>query len=1518
MSDNNDISTYNNKCPSSSSANAPTSVGLGITDQQHTYSTVFHNDPHICTDKSNSSDIESSVSVNDRLLSCITSNGDCYPTYISTHSTIQTHFLNELRGEVSIHQYHHQQQQQNDSPSGNNSSNLLSGFRIKCEADSGFSPTSGNSSGQSAPISNSSFEMICSYKPTTTNNTTSESFSGKCESFEEHEIIDGQLVETSTSLRVRPHSNTTIGNNDTNESISSSQSTRYVPCSSVDQLTLPQANLSDPFRSDNSGCNNRISSISPLGIVSQGRLDNDNSSVNSSSDFTADALSFINTSSACINTFDTNERILTGTPDFPCFYPNAPCDPLTKRFASNGHTPCTGFSITNQADTKVLIGLSPVSKPHRLCYPYDVYEPLKSDFKEHSNISNSNTDRTQPNPSPNRLKSILNNKFYDHSSNINGSVAVTIPMSSCNNDEAVNLITDSGQKSFVNSSEVQLPGFSSPESAFYQYQNRMEGQKCQVCGELAAGFHHGAYVCEACKKFFMRHSMADTKPTNVCPTGGNCVVAKGSRGKCQICRYRKCLLVGMKMKDPETQSEIDISNIPCRVCGGRSSGFHFGALTCEGCKGFFRRTEGSSNSLVCVGGQNTCTITPRSRNACKSCRFRRCLAAGMSKKGSRIGRQPNAVKFHCAIEIKQLQAIRSGNSSSSTDALSPNQSSTGCPPPYSQYSHLSGGGDQLTSSSSINHYRHLSQSDDNNNISPNYSSSTMTPINTSLLSDCKATQPPLSLLFFLPQNSMSNRRQQQQLTTTSLNDSKCTQLLSSNCYTNNHDNGVDEDVGDVADDGDDDDDDNDDDEMQSIKSGYNLESDGSSLSNNLKLQLYKSMHMRRSAPTLIDSSQLIRHYSNGSSSIYGALERHPLNRAGESITFTDDRIGSHPVCSSSCATDGTMNGGDGIDQNSGCKIIKSIIPPHQSSISESSVTLCASRLLDNKKLSSFYSQEEQQSLPNQSGVNFPLSSTSPHSVPMSTAAISSSLQQSSSVPLSSISSNLSQVEICKADMLHSDNSGHIHYKMKLLTSSALNTPVATTISTTSNTATAVLNTSPNSSLALTSFNSDVSSTTSTTSDSNDKINYRHNFISFDDPSFWNDVEDTLPSINVTPEAVSQFTDGMRTATEFLRLPNAYFKTRFRMTSIPLEHQDNINQVWGHMMNHFHMHAQQIVQFAKLVPGFNQLGITARSNLVREAMYSVLLLLLSRDYCPETDEYNYFDFPPQEREVIMRHFPTFKRITEHLRVSGRVMYHLNLSLPELSLSCAAEILRNYCILEEPTASSTAELYVLAHHSLLNCMTKHSIQTLVSIQQRRTQLFALRKMIRVMDKEHHEILADLTVTRSDLRFPELYVEMFQLADSASALFSASAQAVTLACSTVLQSIQNSQLASTSLNNNAKSNNEAVTNSDVLPSGDRWDAGRLALSVPTTAATEPSICQVSQLSSTGAFSQFSTSNIVGSSSLSAVSFSSCQKRAKNDASHLDNTTTSTSAVGTTKNATAFIIAPPSLIFPSQSHPS
>lgn len=41
------------------------------------------------------------------------------------------------------------------------------------------------------------------------------------------------------------------------------------------------------------------------------------------------------------------------------------------------------------------------------------------------------------------------------------------------------------------------------------------------------------------------------------------------------------------LPDPAGDSERNIPRI-CGVCGDRATGFHFNAMTCEGCKGFFR------------------------------------------------------------------------------------------------------------------------------------------------------------------------------------------------------------------------------------------------------------------------------------------------------------------------------------------------------------------------------------------------------------------------------------------------------------------------------------------------------------------------------------------------------------------------------------------------------------------------------------------------------------------------------------------------------------------------------------------------------------------------------------------------------------------------------------------------------------------------------------------------------------------------------------------------------------------
>ncbi|TMS01516.1 Nuclear receptor ROR-alpha, partial [Larimichthys crocea] len=61
-----------------------------------------------------------------------------------------------------------------------------------------------------------------------------------------------------------------------------------------------------------------------------------------------------------------------------------------------------------------------------------------------------------------------------------------------------------------------------------------------------------------------------------------------------------------------------IEIIPCKICGDKSSGIHYGVITCEGCKGFFRRSQQSNAAYSCPR-QKTCLIDRTSRNRCQHC-----------------------------------------------------------------------------------------------------------------------------------------------------------------------------------------------------------------------------------------------------------------------------------------------------------------------------------------------------------------------------------------------------------------------------------------------------------------------------------------------------------------------------------------------------------------------------------------------------------------------------------------------------------------------------------------------------------------------------------------------------------------------------------------------------------------------------------------------------------------------------------------------------------------------------------
>jgi len=66
----------------------------------------------------------------------------------------------------------------------------------------------------------------------------------------------------------------------------------------------------------------------------------------------------------------------------------------------------------------------------------------------------------------------------------------------------------------------------------------------------------------------------------------------------------------------------------CVVCGDRASGRHYGAISCEGCKGFFKRSIRKQLGYQCRGSKN-CEVTKHHRNRCQYCRLQKCLAMGM-------------------------------------------------------------------------------------------------------------------------------------------------------------------------------------------------------------------------------------------------------------------------------------------------------------------------------------------------------------------------------------------------------------------------------------------------------------------------------------------------------------------------------------------------------------------------------------------------------------------------------------------------------------------------------------------------------------------------------------------------------------------------------------------------------------------------------------------------------------------------------------------------------------------------
>ncbi|XP_055599838.1 hormone receptor 4 [Uranotaenia lowii] len=83
----------------------------------------------------------------------------------------------------------------------------------------------------------------------------------------------------------------------------------------------------------------------------------------------------------------------------------------------------------------------------------------------------------------------------------------------------------------------------------------------------------------------------------------------------------------------------DEQPLVCMICEDKATGLHYGIITCEGCKGFFKRTVQNRRVYTCVA-DGTCEITKAQRNRCQYCRFKKCIEQGMVLQAVREDRMP--------------------------------------------------------------------------------------------------------------------------------------------------------------------------------------------------------------------------------------------------------------------------------------------------------------------------------------------------------------------------------------------------------------------------------------------------------------------------------------------------------------------------------------------------------------------------------------------------------------------------------------------------------------------------------------------------------------------------------------------------------------------------------------------------------------------------------------------------------------------------------------------------------------
>ncbi|XP_055343685.1 nuclear receptor subfamily 2 group F member 6-like [Paramacrobiotus metropolitanus] len=97
-------------------------------------------------------------------------------------------------------------------------------------------------------------------------------------------------------------------------------------------------------------------------------------------------------------------------------------------------------------------------------------------------------------------------------------------------------------------------------------------------------------------------------------------------------------LTGSASSNNTTHSQL------CRVCGDKASGKHYGVPSCDGCRGFFKRSIRRNLDYVCKEN-GKCVVDLNRRNQCQACRFKKCLEVKMNRDAVQHERAPRSFPY---------------------------------------------------------------------------------------------------------------------------------------------------------------------------------------------------------------------------------------------------------------------------------------------------------------------------------------------------------------------------------------------------------------------------------------------------------------------------------------------------------------------------------------------------------------------------------------------------------------------------------------------------------------------------------------------------------------------------------------------------------------------------------------------------------------------------------------------------------------------------------------------------------